>query len=165
MRKEGFQTLVAVLRRITAEGEPEFQVIREDNNLEITLAGVGEASGSFVTLEDEEEIMEGFPLGLNSYGGKEAKRIYDQLEGISDIFYAEYLYIEPKYRSGGYGKKLFQKLEEEAKKEKVDAIIGNAAPMGQDQVPFSVLKKIYTSLGYEFLTIYENKNGLIIKRF
>ena len=144
----------------------DYKVSHEDDELEVIWEGIGKAVGEFADLQDEDHALEMPPLGLDAYGEDEGKRIWKLLEddGIDRIFYIHSMEVNPNQRAQGFGKKIVTALENEAKKHNIDAFMGNASPMGNKQVPFSYLKKFYTGLGYKFLTIYENKNGLIFKK-
>ena len=160
-----YYALIAALHRITAE-EVNFNIKRDEDEISVSIDGVGEASGQYAYIDDEDTVMEGFPLGLSSYGDKAAEKILKDIQGISYIFYIESIEIDTSVREKGYGKLLLQKLEEEAQKEKIDAFMGNAAPFGHGakRVSFSTLKKFYTGQGYKFLHVYDGQNGLILKQ-
>jgi len=155
--------LLAALR-VVADSE-EIKVDRGDDDIEVSIDGIGKANGTYAHI-DEDSAFEGFPLGLDSYGEKVAQDIYKQIDDLDMIFYVETIEIDPTVRKKGYGKLLLEKLEEEAKKKDIDALMGNASPFGHGakRVPFSTLKKFYTKMGYEFLHVYDNQNGLILKR-
>ena len=154
-----------LLRRALAKivASFDYEVEQDENEYVISIEGIGSLVGDFIGMQDEEEAFTGYPLGLDAYGEQEAKRIYSEIENINLYFYIQSIDIEPAYRNQGYGSQLLEALENEVKN-KVEAIIANASPQGTDQVPFSVLKRFYQKSGYEFLTLYKNKNGLIIKR-
>jgi len=143
-----------------------YKIAHEDNELEIQHDDIGKAYGEFADIEDEDHALEMPPLGLDAYGEDEGKRIYKILEDakIDYFFYIHGMEIEPNVRGKGYGKQLLTALEREAKKHGIDAFIANASPMGTEKVSFSYLKRFYTSMGYKFLTIHEDKNGLIFKK-
>jgi len=151
------------LNQVTAKYST-IKVTHDDNEMKVELPGYGKAYGEFHDIQDEDDAMTMPPLGLDAYGDKEGRRIFQKIEDISYIFYLHGMEVNPESRAKGYGKMLLDRVEDEAKKAGVDAVMANASPMGSQQVPFVVLQKFYTDNGYEFLTIYKSRNGLIYKR-
>jgi len=141
----------------------EIEVSFEDGRLEMSDSDGGKLTGQFTDIEDPRE---GYPLGLAAYGSDVADEVEKKIEGIECIFYLEDIRVSPDARGKKLGAKMMKRMESEAKKKGADAVIANASPngFGKERVPFAVLKSFYTKMGYEFLYIYQNKNGLIMKR-
>ena len=73
------------LNQVTAKYST-IKVTHDDNEMKVELPGYGKAYGEFHDIQDEDDAMTMPPLGLDAYGDKEGRRIFQKIEDISNKF-------------------------------------------------------------------------------